>query len=178
MESGKIKVGDGNMYQVLVKTYSQREKLIKTTRAFEVGGIGCVVQATIEKGKDISESVVFVANAIIVEDINSGKRLSSDLAGVIGDFAFVAVTGAELNTVTVSEEIVYSWTRTEEDISVSGGLEYSVNGGDYTTDPGKVYYGDKLIVRITSSDTLNTEVVGSVVIGLDSAQFSVTTKAV
>jgi len=74
-------VGNGDMFQLLCKASSQNEGWMKSTKAMEVTG-GCVVQVTTQQRNldgsySLAEALTFVPGVRIVEDINSGRKLST-----------------------------------------------------------------------------------------------------
>jgi hypothetical protein len=68
-------VGNGDMFQLLCKTSSASEDWMKSTKAMEIPGIGCVVQVTTQQTDNVAESVCFVPGVKIVEDDNNGRKL-------------------------------------------------------------------------------------------------------
>ncbi|HEX4332106.1 MAG TPA: VCBS repeat-containing protein [Usitatibacter sp.] len=67
------------------------------------------------------------------------------------NLAFTPQAYAALGAVATSEAIVYMGTNTSP-VSVTGGM-YSVNGGEFTSAPGTVQFGDLITVRQTSAAT-------------------------
>lgn len=56
-----IKVfGNGDMFKLLSKASSEAEGWMKSTKAMEIVGLGCVVQVTTQQGDNIAEAVCFV----------------------------------------------------------------------------------------------------------------------
>lgn len=100
-------------------------------------------------------------------------------SGSVNPFGFMAQTGVNLSTVTVSNAISVSGNDYPVAISITGdtGLGYSINGGAYTSSPGTVSAGDIVTVRVTSSATEST--MTSVILTIDSqtGEFDVVTKA-
>lgn len=68
-------VGNGNMFQLLCKASSEKEKWMKSTKAMEIPGLGCVVQVTTQQGIQVAEAVTFVPGVCIAEDENGGRKL-------------------------------------------------------------------------------------------------------
>lgn len=73
-------VGDGDMFKLLCKAYSEAEGWMKSTKAMEVNG-GCLVQVTTQqKNLDgsyaVAEALSFVPNVRIIDDINNGRKLA------------------------------------------------------------------------------------------------------
>jgi len=51
---------------------------MKSTKAMQIDGIGCVVQVTTQQGENIAEALVMVEGAIIVDidgDSRNGRKL-------------------------------------------------------------------------------------------------------
>ena len=72
-------VGNGDMFKLLCKASSLEQGWMKSTKAMEVHN-GCVIQVTTQqKNQDgsysLAESVTFVPNVQITEDINGGNKL-------------------------------------------------------------------------------------------------------
>jgi hypothetical protein len=58
-------VGDGDIFQVLSKAWSQEEGWMKSTKALEIKGLGCLVQVTTQQRNPdgsyaLAEAVTFV----------------------------------------------------------------------------------------------------------------------
>jgi len=73
-----IKVfGNGDTFQLLCKASSQEEGWMKSTKAMQIDGTGCVVQVTTQQGKRVSEALAFVPGVKIVGDgsENGGRKL-------------------------------------------------------------------------------------------------------
>ena len=57
--------GDGNLFKLISKASSKAQGWMKSTKAMEIEGVGCVVQVTTEitnpdKSKSIAEALTFV----------------------------------------------------------------------------------------------------------------------
>ena len=66
-------VGNGDTFKLLCKASSQAEGWMKSTKAMEIRGLGCVVQVTTQqKNSDgsysIAEAITFVPGCTIVGD--------------------------------------------------------------------------------------------------------------
>ncbi len=64
--------GDGNLFKLLSKAASQAEGWMKSTKAMEIEGVGCVVQVTTQQGDNIAEALTFVPGVKIEESKGSG----------------------------------------------------------------------------------------------------------
>ena len=66
--------GNGDMFQLLAKASSKIEGWMKSTKAMEVAGVGCVVQVTTQQGENVAEALCFVPHVKIVKDAEHGGR--------------------------------------------------------------------------------------------------------
>ena len=66
-----IKVfGSGDTFKLLCKASSEEEGWMKSTKAMEIHGVGCVVQVTTQQGDNIAEALTFVRGVAIEETLN------------------------------------------------------------------------------------------------------------
>ena len=63
--------GNGDTFKLISKASSQNEGWMKSTKAMEIPGLGCVVQVTTQQGSNVAEAVTFVPNVKILETTNS-----------------------------------------------------------------------------------------------------------
>lgn len=77
-----VVVGNGDMFKLLCKASSKEQGWMKSTKACEIPGLGCIVQVTTQQGNNIAEAVTFVPGARILEDVNGGNRLEKDYRDV------------------------------------------------------------------------------------------------
>jgi hypothetical protein len=68
--------GDGDMFKLLCKASSEDEDWMKSTKAMEIPGVGCVVQVTTQQGDNIAEAVCFVPGVRIANS-RSGRMLEA-----------------------------------------------------------------------------------------------------
>ena len=74
--------GDGDTFKLLCKASSQSEGWMKSTKAMEIEGVGCVVQVTTQQGSDIAEAVTFVPGVYIIEHTDEqGNVIGRSLSG-------------------------------------------------------------------------------------------------
>ena len=59
--------GDGDTWKLICKAWSEEEDWMKSTKAMEIPGVGCLVQVTTQNEELPSESVVFVPGIRIEE---------------------------------------------------------------------------------------------------------------
>lgn len=74
--------GNGDSFQLLCKASSEAEGWMKSTKAMEIPGVGCVVQVTtqqrnLDQSYAVAEAVTFVPGVKIVPDVNGGRRLAA-----------------------------------------------------------------------------------------------------
>ena len=78
-------VGDACMYCILCKIANEAEGWVKTTLAYEIINIGCVVLVSTQQKNDdktyaLSETSVFVPGVSIAQCINGGNKLVENRA--------------------------------------------------------------------------------------------------
>lgn len=75
-------VGNGDLFQLLSKASSESEGWMKSTKAMQIEGAGCLVQVTTQQRNPdgsyaVAEALTFVPDAYIADDENGGRRLVS-----------------------------------------------------------------------------------------------------
>lgn len=79
-----IKVfGDGDLFKLLSKASSEKEGWLKSTKAMEIIGVGCLVQVTTQQRNPdgsyaVAEALSFVPGVSILETA-SGRYLMKDV---------------------------------------------------------------------------------------------------
>ena len=68
-------IGNPGAFRLLCKASSASQRWMKATKAYEISGKGCIVQATTQNGDRVAEALVFIPNAKLVEDENDGWKL-------------------------------------------------------------------------------------------------------
>lgn len=77
-----IKVfGDGDLFKLLSKASSYDQGWMKSTKAMEIEGVGCVVQVTTQQKNldgsySVAEALTFIEGVKISEDVNNGRKLT------------------------------------------------------------------------------------------------------
>lgn len=76
--------GDGDMFKLLSKAHSDNDGWMKSTKALEINGVGCVVQVTTQQGSNVAEAVCFVPGVKIHVTGRSedGKVTGRELVGI------------------------------------------------------------------------------------------------
>jgi len=59
--------GNGDTWKLISKASSKAEGWLKSTKALEIKGAGCLVQVTTQQGDNVAEAVTFVPSVVIVE---------------------------------------------------------------------------------------------------------------
>ena len=67
--------GDGDMFKLLCKASSGEEGWMKSTKAMEIEGVGCVVQVTTQQGDNVAEAVTFIPGVKVVGNAQDGRNL-------------------------------------------------------------------------------------------------------
>jgi len=68
--------GDPDCWKCICKASSKSQGWMKSTKAMDVEGLGCVVQVTTQQGDQVSEAVCFIPGASICSKPNGNKFLS------------------------------------------------------------------------------------------------------
>jgi hypothetical protein len=59
--------GNGDTFKLICKASSKAEGWMKSTKAMEIPGVGCVIQVTTQQGEHIAEALTFVPGVRIKE---------------------------------------------------------------------------------------------------------------
>lgn len=64
-----IKVfGNGDLFKLISKASSKEEGWMKSTKAMEIPGVGCIIQITTQQGDNAAEAAVYVPGVKIEGD--------------------------------------------------------------------------------------------------------------
>jgi membrane-bound inhibitor of C-type lysozyme len=66
--------GNGDTFKLISKASSQNEGWMKSTKAMEIIGVGCVLQITTQQGSNVAEAAVFVPG-VHIEEIFEGDKV-------------------------------------------------------------------------------------------------------
>jgi hypothetical protein len=69
--------GNGDTFKLISKASSVVEGWMKSSKAMEVEGVGCVVQVTTQQGQNVAEAVTFVPNVKIEETKNAEGKVTA-----------------------------------------------------------------------------------------------------
>ena len=67
--------GDGDKFKLICKASSVAEGWMKSTKAMEIPGVGCIVQVTTQQGENVAEALTFVPGVRIEGDGEIGRAL-------------------------------------------------------------------------------------------------------
>jgi len=76
--SDLIVFGDGDTFKLICKASSKAEGWMKSTKAMQIDGVGCVVQVTTQQGDNVAEAITFVPGIkieLIDGDKANGRKL-------------------------------------------------------------------------------------------------------
>lgn len=76
-----IVVGNPDDWQLLTKFMSADKMLMKSSKAYEILGVGCLVQVSTRQNFRVAEALQFVPGVKVVDDVNGGKKLIRDVHG-------------------------------------------------------------------------------------------------
>lgn len=70
-------IGNPDNFKLLSKSSCDENDFMKSTKAMQIDGVGCVVQVTTRQGNNVAEALTYVPGVKIVEDVNNGYKLVS-----------------------------------------------------------------------------------------------------
>jgi hypothetical protein len=68
-------VGNVDQFRLLCKASSKAQGWMKSAKAMEIPGVGCVVQVSTQQGDHVAEAVCFVPGVRIEDDADGGRKL-------------------------------------------------------------------------------------------------------
>ena len=74
--------GNGDLFKLIGKASSKAEAWMKSTKAMEIEGVGCVVQITTQQDNQVAEAVTFVPLVRIQETKQDNKVISRKLVSI------------------------------------------------------------------------------------------------
>lgn len=79
--SDLVTFGNGDTFKLICKSSSQTEGWMKSTKAMQIDGVGCVVQVTTQQWDNIAEAITFVPN-VKIEEIDGDKTKGRKLVAI------------------------------------------------------------------------------------------------
>ena len=67
--------GNPFAWKTICKAFSKDEGWMKSTKAYEIPCVGCIVQVTTQQGNNVAEALTFVPGVRIIELKNGHRRL-------------------------------------------------------------------------------------------------------
>ena len=68
--------GNGDTFKLISKASSKAEGWMKSTKAMEIEGVGCVVQVTTQQDYNVAEALTFVP-MVKIEEVKNGDEIVS-----------------------------------------------------------------------------------------------------
>ena len=141
-----------------------------------LSGTSCTIQVVFTPTAEGSRSGTLTITSSAASSPTTVTLSGTGTNAVPGKFTFVPLNNVAPSSMQVSNPITVTGTNVPTTISVSGGAQYSVNGGAYTSTPGVVPPGAQITVRVSASPSYGTTVTAVVTIGGVAASFTVTTQ--
>ena len=71
--------GNGDTFKLISKASSQAEGWMKSTKAMEIEGIGCVIQVTTQQDSNVAEALTYVPGVRIREIKENGEVIAREI---------------------------------------------------------------------------------------------------
>lgn len=71
--------GNGDTFKLISKASSVNEGWMKSTKAMQIHGVGCVIQVTTQQGDNVSEALTFVPGVKIWEKVEDDVVVSREI---------------------------------------------------------------------------------------------------
>jgi len=68
-------VGNPDMVKLLCKASSKSQDWMKSCKAMEIKGVGCIVQVTTQQGNNVAEALTFVPKVSIITNASGHSSL-------------------------------------------------------------------------------------------------------
>ena len=141
-----------------------------------LSGSSCTIQVVFTPTAEGSRAGTLTITSSAASSPTTVTLSGTGTNAVPGKFTFVPLNNVAPSSMQVSNPITVTGTNVPTTISVSGGAQYSINGGAYTSTPGVVPPGAQITVRVPASPSYGTTVTAVVTIGGVAASFTVTTQ--
>ncbi len=69
--------GNGDTFKLISKASSKAEGWMKSSKAMQIDGVGCVVQVTTQQNEHVAEAITFVPNVKIHEEMGEDGKVTS-----------------------------------------------------------------------------------------------------
>lgn len=74
--------GNGDLFKLIGKASSKEEGWMKSTKAMEIEGVGCVIQVTTQQDSNVAEALTFVSGVKIEETKNGDEVIARKLVSI------------------------------------------------------------------------------------------------
>jgi hypothetical protein len=64
--------GNGDTFKLICKASSKKEGWMKSTKAMQIDGVGCLIQVTTQQGDNVAEALEFI-RGVKIENIGGDK---------------------------------------------------------------------------------------------------------
>lgn len=75
--------GNGDTFKLISKASSKEEDWMKSTKAMQIDGVGCVIQVTTQQGLNVAEALVFVPAVCIKEEKDGDTVVSRKIVPIV-----------------------------------------------------------------------------------------------
>jgi len=73
--------GNGDSFKLICKASSKSEGWMKSTKAMQIDGVGCVIQVTTQQGENVAEALTFVPG-VKIELIDGDKSNGREIVAI------------------------------------------------------------------------------------------------
>ena len=70
--------GNPDMFRLMCKASSESQGWMKSTKACEIPGVGCIIQVTTQQGDHVAEALTFIPGVSIITDPDGRIALAKD----------------------------------------------------------------------------------------------------
>lgn len=74
--------GNGDTFKLISKASSAEEGWMKSTKALEIDGVGCIIHVTTQQGENVAEALTFVPG-VKVRAIGDDKANGRELVPIV-----------------------------------------------------------------------------------------------
>ena len=65
--------GNGDLFKLISKSSSPSQGWLKSTKAMQIDGVGCIIQVTTQQWDNVAEALTFVHGVKIIGDLEERK---------------------------------------------------------------------------------------------------------
>lgn len=96
--------GNGDTFQLLCKASSEEECWMKSTKAMDIKGVGCVVQVTTQQGDHVTEALTFVPGVRIeaFRDTETNEVVGRKLVAISHEYGYPEMFKSDVGPHTIN----------------------------------------------------------------------------